>query len=1025
MISYYVDPTYGHDANAGTTVGTAVRTIEKARQLVSLVNDNMTDDIKVYLRGGVYYIDEPIIFTPSDSGTNGYKIYYTAYSGEQPILSGGVKLAGLNWVADTGFFNRYSAAITDPGVPNFVELYVGISDEKLSRAIRARHPNKVDEETLGNCFVTRGAYIGPGHEEFTSADAHISDASDSLAIKYTDFQDISNRVGSGSIEDAELVLLQHYYHDRLRISSTSTENDLTYLTFRNPEGSYFTSYAKSTLFFYDCPYYFENALGFIDTSDEWFLDMPVSGDRTLYYRIRAGEMSGSQISEYSFVVPKVKTLIQLAGTSDNSMVEDLVFSGLVFRHTAWRIDGRDPSGAGLVATQAMQIRGAPSVGEKVSAAFQAKYSRRIAITNNEFTQLGGSAIDFSTCVRNTKITYNNITDIAASGICLDTDITASLQGTVIPGEESYGLTIANNYIKGVGRLYTNAVGIWSNFVSDSYIEYNEILSSRYMGIQMGNFISGHQDVPQGNNRIQYNYISGVMTTHDDGAAIYTLARQKTMMSPPGRSSYIFENTIANMTRNPFSAYDTPPAYPFPMVPIYLDNNTEYAVVNNNYYTNINHDSGGLNVYEHFQLGAQNNIYSNANTSDSHVVERAGLTDYYFEPLADQIFDLDPEDTPLDWGYSTSSNGVVQVAGASSLVYPGSAVPQRCMEMSQTGGGYAYAWLSFDKIKDYGSIILDFNSSNLLNYKKLIYLYSSAGNQLALSVAMSGGSLVVYDGAVTQELLTNLQSNEWYRLRVDFDVKGQSFDLYFLDLGMQEGSGFMQLLLQNEPFRNAVNDVGYFVISAAEGSYNNTLSVDNVRVGRLVGKHIYEHDFEMVPAGSQLPTGWTNANGITVESSGGLHGQALRLEKADAAGDLMGAYTFEPLHGRVYVEAFLKTDIASSYYHQRAVYLRDSIGKEVVRVAFHNGYIQVQDDSGAWHSTDIIVEPNTYYKIGILADTVRQVSTVYVNGRASLSNIDFCYKTCALNRYLKTFNFGMGNYYTGTMHCDNLRIVARE
>jgi hypothetical protein len=90
--TYYVSPT-GSDSNAGTESAPFL-TITKARDVVRTINSSMSGDIYVYLRGGNYSITSTITFTPQDSGTNGYRIYYQAYSGEEPVLNGGTQ-AGL------------------------------------------------------------------------------------------------------------------------------------------------------------------------------------------------------------------------------------------------------------------------------------------------------------------------------------------------------------------------------------------------------------------------------------------------------------------------------------------------------------------------------------------------------------------------------------------------------------------------------------------------------------------------------------------------------------------------------------------------------------------------------------------------------------------------------------------------------------------------------------------------------------------------------------------------------------------
>src|SRR3990172_13209867 len=66
--SYYVSPS-GRDSNPGTEA-LPFQTIEKARDTIRTVNRNMTGDITVYVRGGTYVIDRPILFGPQDSGSN-------------------------------------------------------------------------------------------------------------------------------------------------------------------------------------------------------------------------------------------------------------------------------------------------------------------------------------------------------------------------------------------------------------------------------------------------------------------------------------------------------------------------------------------------------------------------------------------------------------------------------------------------------------------------------------------------------------------------------------------------------------------------------------------------------------------------------------------------------------------------------------------------------------------------------------------------------------------------------------------
>lgn len=68
-------------------------TVERARQAVDEINDNMTGNIIVNIGAGEYYLDETIQFGPDDSGTNGYEVIYRSSDGiGKANLIGGEKI---------------------------------------------------------------------------------------------------------------------------------------------------------------------------------------------------------------------------------------------------------------------------------------------------------------------------------------------------------------------------------------------------------------------------------------------------------------------------------------------------------------------------------------------------------------------------------------------------------------------------------------------------------------------------------------------------------------------------------------------------------------------------------------------------------------------------------------------------------------------------------------------------------------------------------------------------------------------
>ena len=121
---YFVSPA-GDDQNPGT-LNKPFATLQRAQQAVRLKRG------EVFLRGGTYYLPEPLVFTAQDSGTKAVPVIFQNYRDEKPVLSGGVRLANLAW-------RPYTNGIFQTQVPDDLqteEMFVN-----GERQILARYPN--------------------------------------------------------------------------------------------------------------------------------------------------------------------------------------------------------------------------------------------------------------------------------------------------------------------------------------------------------------------------------------------------------------------------------------------------------------------------------------------------------------------------------------------------------------------------------------------------------------------------------------------------------------------------------------------------------------------------------------------------------------------------------------------------------------------------------------------------------------------------------------------------------------------
>src|SRR5512136_2571843 len=79
----------GNDAGPGTKqepFATPGRAMAAVRALVS---SGLKTDVQVVLRGGIYALEAPLVFTSADSGTAVHAITYAAAPGETVVISGG------------------------------------------------------------------------------------------------------------------------------------------------------------------------------------------------------------------------------------------------------------------------------------------------------------------------------------------------------------------------------------------------------------------------------------------------------------------------------------------------------------------------------------------------------------------------------------------------------------------------------------------------------------------------------------------------------------------------------------------------------------------------------------------------------------------------------------------------------------------------------------------------------------------------------------------------------------------------
>jgi len=85
--------TLGADQTITVEPGGSIATLDQARLRVrELKQEHPDQPIEVLIKAGVYSLRETVVFGLEDSGSEGAKVVYKAFPGEEPEFTGGVSI---------------------------------------------------------------------------------------------------------------------------------------------------------------------------------------------------------------------------------------------------------------------------------------------------------------------------------------------------------------------------------------------------------------------------------------------------------------------------------------------------------------------------------------------------------------------------------------------------------------------------------------------------------------------------------------------------------------------------------------------------------------------------------------------------------------------------------------------------------------------------------------------------------------------------------------------------------------------
>ena len=458
MHSYAVDlyvSTKGNDKNPGTK-DKPFATIKRAQKEVRKIKGTVT----VYVRSGVYYLTEPIVFSTEDSRNPKEKVVYKAYPGEQVRISGGISLQ-LKW-------ETYKDNIKKAKLPidlTIDQLFVNGTLQQM-----ARYPNYDTTARFYNGFAAdalsreriktwsnpKGGYIHSLHKHEWGGFHSVILGKDAKGELITEGGWQNNR--------------QMGMHDKIK--------------------------------------FVENIFEELDAPGEWFYNQL---EKILYFYPPKGYNPDNALIE----VPRLKSLFEFKGTEripvtcisiEGFEIAQTLRTFMETREPLLRSDWAIYRGGAIVfeGTQNCSIKNCFINTVGGNAIFFNNYNRNSEVSGCQIANAGASGVCFvgdPSAVRSPSFEYNQFVPYEKL------DLTAGPKSNNYPADcKAY-----NNLIYKIGRIEKQAAGVQISMAMDITVSHNTIYDTPRAGINIG-------DGCWGGHLLEFNDVfNTVLETGDHGA----------------------------------------------------------------------------------------------------------------------------------------------------------------------------------------------------------------------------------------------------------------------------------------------------------------------------------------------------------------------------------------------------------------------------------------------------------------------------------------------------------------------------
>ena len=474
---------------------------------VQPVSETPAGPITVHVRGGVHFLEKPLVFGPEHS----WPVTFKPYRNEKPVISGARRITGWR-KAEVNGKQAWAADLPDvaAGKWEFRELYVN-----GRRAARPRLPAK----GFYSMKELPGAALPTGWDQ-----GHY----DKFVCNPGDVREFRN------LRDIEAVYVHFWIEERSRLSAFDPAANL--VSMERPSCTTPVSGWGSR----PADYYLDNVMEALSAPGQWYLDRP---EGILYYIPRRGE----DMAKAEVHAPRCLQLLGVIGRpEENRFVEHIRFEGLAFAHTDWRHPDISDGATMLGEAENQRTYSRRLSRGRLAAAGQAacdvpgviffEGARHCAVENCIIENVGWYGVEIGDGCHGIRVVGNTIRHLGAGGVKINGAAAGETGASARRTGHHY---ITDNTIAHGGRVFHSAVGVLSMHAFSVSICHNHIFDFFYSGISCG-WEWGYQENVSRDNLIAFNHIHDLgHKVLSDMGGIYTLGVQ------PG--TVIRNNLIYNVT----------------------------------------------------------------------------------------------------------------------------------------------------------------------------------------------------------------------------------------------------------------------------------------------------------------------------------------------------------------------------------------------------------------------------------------------------------------------------------------------